>query len=609
MRFPHRVITAKGSNLKTLLLTACALIYLGYIAMRLSMRLRLPVVTSFLLLGVLVGPDGLGLVGESTVASLRVVEPVALGMITFAAGEQLRIADVREFSGRHYLALALETVLPVLLVATGAWLVTGRLEIALPIGAIAGTTGLATVMSTLRESGAKGNFARLLGFATASDNFFAILAFSLVLPLVVAMETGQATGGMYAERLLQMAASIAIGFVLGLLVSKLVRQVRSATELSMVVLAHVLLMVGVTYYFGFSVLLAGLTMGATAVNLTREVRDRERAFAALHGLQFPVVAMFFLWAGTSLHIRALGGIGLLFVTYLLARAIGKLAGPLFMAWGLRRQQSQSRTFVGLGVGLLPQAGAAVGLAVIASDSLPVSGQSVLAAVLGAVVIFELVGPAGVQWAARHVGETREATEGHPLTLDEAIRKLEDQKARVVVVGGESAAPSMLRVSADLVHRLEADLVPIVLRNESGGNGEATAVAFIPDVDGADGLKAGLSDQPPGVPFLLTADTAKDFIQRITEYQPHVLFISLPMRVRQLLGPADELAANVGCPVFDVTATSPRNSVREAIAVRMPSVEQVAVGFATYQAKLRQTSIVRRLVRTGVRQFTRIDKDR
>jgi Kef-type K+ transport system membrane component KefB len=140
------------------------------------------VVTSFLLLGIVVGPEGLDLMNASVIGSLRLIEPIALGMITFAAGEQLHLADIRVLRKPHYAAIVLETILPALLVGTGAWLVTGRLEIALPAGAIAGSTGLATVMSTLKESDPRGTYPKLLGFAIALDNFFAILAFSLPPP-------------------------------------------------------------------------------------------------------------------------------------------------------------------------------------------------------------------------------------------------------------------------------------------------------------------------------------------------------------------------------------------------------------------------------------------
>jgi NhaP-type Na+/H+ and K+/H+ antiporter len=105
--------------------------------------------------------------------------------------------------------------------------VTRRLEVALPVGAIAGTTGLATVMSTLKEIGAKGHYAKLLGFATASDDSFAILAFSLFLPWVTWMETGGNVGFQYAEKLIGMVASVAIGLFFGFVVSRLIRNMHS----------------------------------------------------------------------------------------------------------------------------------------------------------------------------------------------------------------------------------------------------------------------------------------------------------------------------------------------------------------------------------------------
>jgi Kef-type K+ transport system membrane component KefB len=591
--------TQQDIHLESLLLIACVLIYLGYVALRLSLRLRLPVVTSFLLLGIVVGPEGLGLVSTSTVASLRIVEPVALGMITFAAGEQLRVADMKALSGRHYLAVALETVFPVLLVGTGAWLVTGRLEIALPMGAIAGTTGLATVMSTLKESGAKGAFARLVGFASATDNFFAILVFSLVLPLVAAMETGRGMGAMYAERLLGMLASVAIGFLLGLLLSKLVKQVRSSTELSMVVLAHVLLMVGVTYYLGFSVLLAGLTMGATAVNLTRDARDRDRAFAALRTLEFPVIAMFFLWAGASLHIRALAGIGLLFAVYAVARAAGKLTGPLVVAWGSRGQEARFRMFAGLGVSLLPQAGAAVGLAILARDNLPANGQTILAAVLGAVVIFELIGPVGVHWAARRVGEARATPDGHPLTLDEAVKKLEDRKARVVAVSGLSNPAAALDLPRNLAARLQADLVIIPLTNV--GNSKGTmAAAPVPWPESSEVLERDGSSSEDGLrsPFSLDSSNVDALLDLVKGHGPDVLFVSLPKQMRPLLGSATVLAERIGCPVFEIPPGQLEQSRQGTVASRMPSIERVAGELAVYRTRLQRTRIVRRLMGNG-----------
>ncbi len=520
--------------------------------------MRLPVVTSFLLLGIFAGPEGLNVVSSSIIGSLRIIEPVALGLITFAAGEQLYFGDLRLFARRHYLAVGLETMLPVLLVGASAWLVTGRLEVALPVGAIAGTTGLATVMSTLKESGAQGGYAKLLGFATASDNFFAILVFSFILPLVVGMETGQAIGTLYIERLVAMVASIGIGFVAGFAVSRLIKNVRSSHELSMLVLAHVLLVVGVTEYLGFSVLLAGLTMGTTAVNLTREVRDRDRAFTALGTLEFPIVAMFFLWAGSSLQIRALGSIGLLFFAYLLARVVGKLTGPFLTALSLKRDKSKSRRFVGLGMSLLPQAGAAVGLGIVARDALPSSGETVLAVILASVVVFELIGPLGVHWAARFVGEARTAPEEQPLTLHEAISELRDRRARVVVLVDSEADQSIMRIPLQLVSRLDADLfaVPVAIRPGTDfplRSPRTTSVNLVTEED------EGGSRVAIWCPELTLQTTpalgyaSHQFVSALSDYSPDIVLVSREGSVGKLLDISETLSRQLNRPVLEIPA--------------------------------------------------------
>ena len=540
--------------METVLLIAAVLIYVGYVAVRISRHLRVPVVTTFLLLGVVAGPGGFDLIGSSVLNSLRIVEPVALGMITFAAGEQLFFRDVRALSRRSYLVVALETVLPVLLVGVGAWLFTGELAIALPIAAIAGTTGLATVISTLKESGAKGNYAKLLGFSIASDNFFAILAFTLVLPLAVGLETGGAIGHLYASRLTGMAAAVALGCAAGTLVAFLVKRVRSSHELLMLVLAHVLLVVGLTEYLGFSILLAGLAMGTTAANLTREERDRDRVFAAMLSLEYPVIAIFFLWAGAGLHIRAMGSIGVLFGVYVVARLVGKLAGPLLTAWFVRSHKEDSRRFLALGMSLIPQAGAAVGLGILARDMLPVSGETILAAVLASVVVFELIGPVWVQWAAKFVGEAKVALNDEPLTLTEAISALQNRRARLVFVVGPKADPSMLAMPRQLTARLGADLlvVPVsdalVVRPSAWSEAMATAEAAgsecTAELKTTDGCREFLLDN------VSVENGATDkLVSALAEHSPAMVLLAHKGLPGALYDAAGDLSRRLGCPAL------------------------------------------------------------
>jgi hypothetical protein len=63
----------------------------------------------------------------------------------------------------------------------------------------------------------------------------------------------------------------------------------------------------------------------------------------------------------------------------------------------------------MGLAMLPQAGVALGMALVAMQRLPALGEIILPVVVGASVIFELVGPVLTRLALHRVGETPKTT--------------------------------------------------------------------------------------------------------------------------------------------------------------------------------------------------------
>jgi hypothetical protein len=57
--------------------------------------------------------------------------------------------------------------------------------------------------------------------------------------------------------------------------------------------------------------------------------------------------------------------------------------------------------------LLPQAGVALGMAIVAARELPISGSRILAPVVATTVVFELIGPFFTRRALNATGEARE----------------------------------------------------------------------------------------------------------------------------------------------------------------------------------------------------------
>ncbi|MBC7287079.1 MAG: universal stress protein, partial [Armatimonadetes bacterium] len=151
---------------------------------------------------------------------------------------------------------------------------------------------------------------------------------------------------------------------------------------------------------GFSAMLAGLAAGFAVVN--RDRRD-VRAFRAINDFEPPIYGIFFALAGVQLHLRELVEAGAVGLAFVLARAVGKLGG----AWlGARFTRLPAKVGQRLGLGLLSQAGLAIGLAyLVQQDRALAPIQSVLInIVVASVVINELLGPPLERWILVSVGE-------------------------------------------------------------------------------------------------------------------------------------------------------------------------------------------------------------
>jgi Kef-type K+ transport system membrane component KefB len=111
--------------------------------------------------------------------------------------------------------------------------------------------------------------------------------------------------------------------------------------------------------------------------------------------------LFFLYAGASLKIEFLTKIGLIGIAYLLLRVAGRILG----SWAGGIMSKAGRLYSRwMGLSLLPQAGVALGMALVASHRFPETGRTILPIVVGTTVIFELIGPVLTRIALIRVGE-------------------------------------------------------------------------------------------------------------------------------------------------------------------------------------------------------------
>jgi len=174
-----------------------------------------------------------------------------------------------------------------------------------------------------------------------------------------------------------------------------------------VALAGVFLCGGLASFLGLSALLAGVAAGFAVVN--RDWRD-VRAFRALNDFEPPLYGIFFALAGAQLRMTELIAAGAIGAIFVIARAAGKYLGAWAGARSAGMPREQARV---VGLGLLPQAGLAIGLAYLVRQdaSLEAIRGTVINLVVASVVVNELIGPPLVRVMAVRAGEVPDIADG------------------------------------------------------------------------------------------------------------------------------------------------------------------------------------------------------
>jgi Kef-type K+ transport system membrane component KefB len=391
-----------------IIFTTLGALLLGGLAVEWAGRhLPLPRVTLLILFGVLIGPEVLDLLPDG--ASERWFEPVttlALVMVGFLVGERFSIDRLR-VRGRVVLTVSVIEALGTALLVTLGMLTLGvSLPIALLLGGIAPATAPASTWDVVDESRAEGPFTETLLGVVGVDDAWCLLIFSLAAAAAAVTfggDSGQSAFMLEAAR--EIGGGILLGAVLGVAAGLLTQRIAPGEPTLLEAAAIVLLTAGLATLFELSFVLTAIVLGAVMTNVARH---HDSAFHEIEHLEWPFMLLFFVLAGASLHIEALIGIGALGLAYVALRVIGKVVGA---GLGARLAGAEPSVRHWTGLALMPQAGVALGLALLADQRFPELGETLLPLVIASTVVFEILGPSGTRLALARADEIGQRCSG------------------------------------------------------------------------------------------------------------------------------------------------------------------------------------------------------
>lgn len=358
----------------------------------------LPRVTLLLLGGVAVGSAGFAILPDGFVESwFPALTNIALALIGFLLGQQMSVAALKRH-GKSVVSIATCKVI-------GAWLAVGlglmavgvNPVVALLLAGIAPATAPTATYDVVHESGAAGEFPETLLSIVALDDVFGLLAFILVIACVGAFNGDVSVSSVFAAGLYEIGGSLGLGLALGVPMAFLTGRIHRGEPMLAEAMGFVLLGAGIAGWLGLSPILTTMAMGSVVASLATH---HERPFHAIEGVEWPFLILFFVLAGASLEIESLTLVGGLTALYVLFRGVGTYVGTRI---GARLGGTDLTTRRWLGLALMPQAGVALGMALLASQRFPAAAPIVLPVVLASTVILEIVAPIITRRALRAAG--------------------------------------------------------------------------------------------------------------------------------------------------------------------------------------------------------------
>lgn len=383
------------------LLTLGALFLIGLVADVAGRLTPLPRVTVLLLSGILIGPAGFALLPQEFVSDwFPTLTNIALAMVGFLLGQRLTATELREH-GYEVVGLALGKVamsaLLVFMVLTALGL---DLVLALLFAGISTATAPAATFDVVHESESENVFTDRLLSIVAIDDALGLILFALLLAASMTL-SGNGTGSeMMAAGLAEVASSVVLGALLGVPMAFLTGRLdfgqRNGEPIQAEAFGFVLVCAGAASLLALSPILTAMVMGSVVASLATH---HNRPFAAIEGIEWPFMILFFILAGASLNLEEITGVGLLAISYIVARGAGTYLGTFGIASLLKLDRATKNW---LGLALFPQAGVAVGMALVASQRFPQYSETIITTVLLTTVFLELISPVITRLVLRRV---------------------------------------------------------------------------------------------------------------------------------------------------------------------------------------------------------------
>lgn len=399
----------------------------GAIGGRLFQRIKVPQVVGYIIIGVILGQSGLKFIGLDMITTLEPVSTIALSLIGFSIGGELKIAELKK-RGKQFVSIlffeAITTFIVVAALVFGlVYLISGEIKmsaaLALVLGSISSATAPAATTDVLWENRTKGPLTSTVLGIVAMDDAVALLLFAFSVSIAGSLLGGtgeevQALSTRLLGLLWEIGGAIAAGALIAFILSRLIKSFLNEERILAFSIGAIMLLAGLSQAIGIDMILAAMSMGFFISNFAP--RKSKETFALVQKFSPPIYVLFFVLVGAKLDIWKITGIvAAIAGVFLFGRTFGKLLGARA---GAAVSKAPKTVFKYLPYCLLSQAGVAIGLSIVAGQVFPGEfGNLIVTVVTATTFVVQIAGPISVKFAVDRAGET-----GLNITEDDLVKQ-------------------------------------------------------------------------------------------------------------------------------------------------------------------------------------------
>jgi NhaP-type Na+/H+ or K+/H+ antiporter len=385
------------------------LLLTAYFTANVTSRVGLPRLTGYLAAGIVTGPYLLALVDHDLTARLALVKGTAVCMIGLTAGAGLIWKRVRPQLGA-IARISLFGVVGTAAVITGAvfvlrpWLpfldalpTSLALAMSCVIGATLSAKSPAVVLALINETGSEGEVTDLMLATVVIGDLLTIVLFAVAAALAGSTAGGQIDPLATAASLgWGLGGSAGLGVLLGLLIGVFIRRIERGHALFATMICVVVAQIAPTVRI--DPLITMIAAGVALENISRA--DASVLLGSFDSAALPTYLVFFAVAGAEVHLDEVVALIIPVLLLFLVRAGG------FFVFGRLGAKGHANPAVRrtVWVALLPQAGLALALALLMTESLGPLGASAAGLVFGLVAFNEVIAPVVLRVVMLKTGE-------------------------------------------------------------------------------------------------------------------------------------------------------------------------------------------------------------